>query len=190
MSENINGKGNEQYYQIDIKEPFTCEISSIKFRKGKCDAFDEYKKIFDDKEDVKYKIYQILPILFSIDGTFLQQNQNKKTQKLTKSIDNFFTKLANYKKKKHLSYLFPRIRFEFKNCSIDPIIEIIKKISENNFIKDNYNSEFIDQFVYYNTNNEKNTELRTKIDSTILGGDIEFLTPEEKSIHKGCCKRI
>ena len=68
MSGKINGKGNEQYYQIDIKEHFKCEMG-----KGKCDAFDEYKKIFDtDKEDVKYKIYQILPILFSIDGTFLQ----------------------------------------------------------------------------------------------------------------------
>ena len=81
MSENINGKGNEQYYQIDIKEHFKCEMGKV--RKGKCDAFDEYKKIFDtDKEDVKYKIYQILPILFSINGTFLQENQNKKTKKL------------------------------------------------------------------------------------------------------------
>ena len=98
MSGKINGEGNEQYYQIDIDDPFTCDIRIV--GKGKCDAFDEYKKIFDDKEDVKYKIYQILPILFSIDGTFLKQNQNKKTKKLKNSINNFFTKLAQYKKKK------------------------------------------------------------------------------------------
>ena len=175
MSGKINGEGNEQYYQIDIDDPFTCEIRTV--GKGKCDTFDEYKKIFDDKEDVKYKIYQILPILFNINGTFL--NKNKQTKKLTKSIYNFFTKLANYKKKKNLSYLFPRIRFEFKNCSIDQIIEIIKKLSENKFIKDNYNSKFIDQLVYYNTNKGKNDELKTKINVYILGG-VEFLKPEEK----------
>ena len=85
----IIGEGNEQYYQIDIKD-FECKIGKV--TTGKCDAFDEYKKIFDDKEDVKYKIYQILPILFSIDdGAFLQQNE------VPKSIDNFFTKLAKYK---------------------------------------------------------------------------------------------
>lgn len=167
MSGKINGKGNEQYYQIDVEEHFKCEMGKV--RKGKCDAFDEYKKIFDtDKEDVKYKIYQILPILFSINGTFLQENQNKKTKKLKNSIYNFFTKLAKYKKKKNLSYLFPRIRFEFKNCSIDPIIEIIKKLQGNQFIKDNYNSEFIDQLVYYNGSKEKNDELITKIDEYIL----------------------
>ena len=56
-----------------------------------------------------------MPILFSIDGTFLKDKQLKtRLKKLTKSIDNFFTKLAKYKKKKNLSYLFPRIRFEFK----------------------------------------------------------------------------
>ncbi len=100
MSGKINGEGNEQYYQIDIDDPFTCDSGKSWYDKGKCDAFDEYKKIFDDKEDVKYKIYQILPILFSIDGTFLEQNQNKKTKKLKNSIYNFFTKLAQYKKKK------------------------------------------------------------------------------------------
>lgn len=176
MSENIIGEGNEQYYQIDIKEPFTCEIGTV--RKGKCDTFDEYKKIFDDKEDVKYKIYQILPILFSIDGTFLEQNQNKQTKNLTKSIYNFFTKLANYKKKKNLSYLFPRIRFEFKICPVDVIAKIIKKLSENKFIKDNYNSKFIDQLVYHNTYSETNQSLKEKINVYVL--DFEFLETNQK----------
>ncbi len=176
MSGKIIGEGNEQYYKIDIKKPFTCEIRTV--RKGKCDAFDEYKKIFDDKEDVKYNIYQILPILFSIDGTFFQKNQNKQTNNLTKSIYDFFTKLANYKKKKNLIYLFPRIRFEFKICPVDVIAKIIKKLSENKFIKDNYNSKFIDQLVYHNTNPETNQALKEKINVYVL--DFEFLETNQK----------
>ena len=57
----IIGEGNEQYYQIDVEENFECKMGLVR---GKCDIFNEYKKIFDtDKEDVKYKISQIMPIL-------------------------------------------------------------------------------------------------------------------------------
>jgi len=95
----IIGEGNEQYYQIDVEENFECKMGLVR---GKCDIFNEYKKIFDtDKEDVKYKISQIMPILFSIDGTFLKQNEKDNTEKLTKSIDTVFKKIENLKKKKN-----------------------------------------------------------------------------------------
>ena len=94
----IIGEGNEQYYQIDVEENFECKIKT--FGKGKCEIFDNYENMFGDKEDVKYKISQIMPILFSIDGTFLKQNEKDNTKKLTKSIDTFFKKIENLKKKK------------------------------------------------------------------------------------------
>ena len=50
----IIGEGNEQYYQIDVEENFECKMGKV--TKGKCDAFDEYKNMFGDKEDVKYNI--------------------------------------------------------------------------------------------------------------------------------------
>ena len=174
----IIGEGNEQYYQIDVEENFECKIKT--FGKGKCEIFDNYENMFGDKEDVKYKISQIMPILFSIDGTFLKQNEKDNTKKLTKSIDTFFKKIENLKKKKNLSYLFPRIRFEFKKCAKKPIIDIITSLSKVSFIKDNYNTKFntkfIDQLVNHDDENE---ELKNKINRFVLG-NIEFLKPTDK----------
>jgi len=149
MAGHITGKGNEQYYKIEVDSHFKCETKGIR---DKCDIFGAYKLILNNK------INKILPILFKINGEYFGE-KGKKEQKLQVSISNFFTKIIKYKKKEKLPYLFPRIRFEFENCSVEFVKQLHEKLKKNKYIISLYHEKFIDQLVFHSTGLDKKNEM-------------------------------